>query len=132
MARPRKPTNVLELKGAFRVNPERGVARRNEPEPVGDVGEPPDRLSDFEKECWRELVTLGHAGVLCAADRPFLEYGASVMAEIRTQRPIDPKLGIRFETVCARLGMTPADRSKVQVIKPKENENPFAKFKAAG
>ncbi|MDM0024089.1 hypothetical protein [Variovorax saccharolyticus] len=132
MARPRKPTNVLELKGAFKAHPERAAARANEPEAEGEIGEAPDRLSEFERQCWDELVSSAHAGVLCAADRLFVEYGARVLAQLRNQVDIDPKLGIRFETVCARLGMTPADRSKVQLLKPKENANPFAKFKPAG
>lgn len=132
MARPRKPTNVLELKGAFKEHPARAAARANEPEAVGEIGEPPARLSEFERECWDDLVNQCHAGVLCAADRLFVEYGARVLAQLRNQVDIDPKLGIRFETVCARLGMTPSDRSKVQMIKPKDHENPFAKFKPAG
>jgi phage terminase small subunit len=132
MARPRKPTNVLELKGAFKKDPQRGASRENEPEAAGEIGDPPERLTEFERECWRDLVSLCHAGVLCAADRLFVEYGARVLAQLRSATEIDPKLGIRFETVCARLGMTPSDRSKVQAVKPKEDENPFAKFKPAG
>lgn len=132
MARPRKPTNVLELKGAFKKDPGRGAARANEPEAAGEIGEPPARLSEFERECWVELVSSAHAGVLCAADRLFVEYGARVLAQLRNQTDIDPKLGIRFETVCARLGMTPSDRSKVQLLKPKENANPYEEFKSAG
>jgi len=132
MARPRKPTNVLELKGAFKKDPQRSAERENEPEAVGDVGEPADNLNEHQKACWHDLVGRCHAGVLCAADAPFMEYAAKVWSQIRLSEEIDPKLGIRFETICARLGMTPADRSKVQVAKPKENENPFAKFKPAG
>lgn len=41
MARPRKPGNVLELKGAFKRNPARGKARENEPKPNGEIGDPP-------------------------------------------------------------------------------------------
>lgn len=132
MARPRKPTNVLALTGAFKKHPERAAERSNEPEAAGEIGEAPARLTEPERECWVELVSSAHAGVLCAADRLFVEYGARVLAQLRSSSEIDPKLGIRFETVCARLGMTPADRSKVQIVKPKENENPFAKFKPAG
>lgn len=128
MARPRKPSNVLELKGSFKVHPERKAARANEPDPVGDIGEAPDRLSEFERECWNELVSSAHAGVLCASDRLFVEYGARVLAQLRNATEIDPKLGIRFETVCGRLGMTPADRSRVSAIKPKEEESPYAEF----
>lgn len=132
MARTRTPTNVLKLRGADKVHPERMAERANEPEAVGDIGEPADNLNEHQKACWHDLVNRCHAGVLCAADAPFMEYAAKVWSQIRLAEEIDPKLGIRFETICARLGMTPADRSKVQVVKPKENENPFAKFKPAG
>jgi hypothetical protein len=132
MARPRKPTNVLHLTGAFKHDPKRAAARVDEPEPEGDIGDPPAHLSDGERLCWIELVGLCHEGVLCAADRPFLEYGARVWNQLRSEQDIDPKLGIRFETVCARLGMTPADRSKVSARKKDGGKDPYSEFGAAG
>jgi len=132
MARPRKPSNVLELNGAFKKNPDRARERENEPPPVGDIGDPPEHLDEGARACWLELVGLSHEGVLCAADRLFLEYGARVLSQLRNSEEIDPKLGIRFETVCARLGMTPADRSKVSGRKPNGEEDPYAEFAAAG
>lgn len=131
MARPRKPTNVLELAGAFKKNPDRGRDRENEPDTDGEIGDPPEWLNESEKTCWLELVGLCHEGVLCAADRPFMEYGARVWAQLRDSDEIDPKLGIRFETVCARLGMTPADRSKVSGKKKDAGKDPYSEFGAA-
>lgn len=132
MARPRKPTNVLQLTGAFKKDPQRAAARVDEPDPEGDIGDPPAHLTEIERGCWVELVGLCHEGVLCAADRPFMEYGARVWAQLRSDLFIDPKLGIRFETVCARLGMTPADRSKVQARKKDAEKDPYSEFGAAG
>lgn len=132
MARPRKPTNVLQLAGAFKQNPQRAAAREKEPEPDGEIGDPPEWLSEIERGCWIELVGLCHEGVLCSADRPFMEYAARVWAQIRSEKGIDPKLGIRFETVCARLGMTPADRSKVSAKKKDVGKNPYSEFAAPG
>lgn len=131
MARPRKPSNVLELKGAFSKNPKRGAARANEPDPVGDIGEAPAYLDENEKACWYEIVKMCHAGSLCAADALIVEHGARVLAALRAN-PIyeDVKLMVRLEATLGKLGLTPADRSKVQVVKAKEVENPFAKFKA--
>lgn len=131
MARPRTPTNVLEMRGAFRHDPQRAAARENEPEPEGDIGDPPEHLSEIERGCWLELVALCHEGVLCSADRPFMEYGARVWAQLRSDESIDPKLGIWFETVCARLGMTPADRSKVSGRKKDGGKDPYSEFGAA-
>lgn len=39
--RPPKPTNLLELTGAFRKDPARRRKRGNEPQPPGPIGEPP-------------------------------------------------------------------------------------------
>lgn len=132
MAPPRKPSNILELKGSFKKNPRRGVEREHEPEPVGEIGDAPASLDEREKACWQEIVKMCHAGSLCAADALILEHGARVLAALRSN-PVyeDVKLMVRLEATLGKLGLTPADRSKVQVIKAKEVENPFAKFKAA-
>lgn len=65
MARPRKPSNILELNGAFKRNPARGKARENEPVPNGEIGDPPNHLPANVAECWREIVGFAHPGVLC-------------------------------------------------------------------
>lgn len=128
MAKPRKPTNVLALKGAFRANPSRAKERSNEPSPVGDIGPPPEYLSPAVAAAWTALVTHAHAGTLCASDREFMEYAAKIWAEIKASETVDPKLGIRFEACIAKLGMSPADRSRVSVIKPKEQQNSYTEF----
>lgn len=132
MARPRKPSNVLELKGAFAKDPKRGVARENEPEPVGVIGDAPAYLDESERACWKEIVGMCHVGSLCAADALIVEHGARVLAALRAN-PVyeDVKLMVRLEATLGKLGLTPADRSKVQVVKAKEVENPFAKFKTS-
>lgn len=133
MARPRKPTNVLELKGAFKKDPQRAATRENEPEPQGEIGDPPNHLSVDERKCWVEIVSMCHAGTLCAADRLVVEHGARILWALRSaEEYVDTKLMARLEAVLGKLGLTPADRSKVQVLKPKENANPFAKFRPAG
>ena len=131
MAPPRKPSNVLALKGSFKKDPKRGAAREHEPEPVGVIGDPPAYLEASEKSCWNEIVKMCHAGSLCAADSLIVEHGARVLAALRSN-PIyeDVKLMVRLEATLGKLGLTPADRSKVQVVKAKEVENPYAKFKA--
>jgi len=105
--------------------------RENEPEAVGDVGDPPEWLTEIERGCWIELVALSHEGVLCTADRAFIEYGARVWAQLRSEKTIDPKLAIRFENVLARLGMTPADRSRVSAAKKNGEADPYDEFAAA-
>ena len=128
MARPRKPSNVLELNGAFKRNPARGKARENEPVPNGEIGEPPAHLPAKVAECWREIVKLAHPGVLCKADRLIVEHAAQILSLLRAdQWRGNPALVNRFEVVLGKLGMSPADRSKVSVFKTK-GANPYAEF----
>lgn len=42
MARPRKPTNVLELTGAFKKNPQRA---RQDAEAAGELSAPPPHIN---------------------------------------------------------------------------------------
>jgi len=133
MARPRKPSNVLALKGSFAKNPKRAVAREHEPEPVGDIGDVPDHLSEKEKSCWREILKLCHSGSLCSSDRLVIEHGARILAALRASEEYsDTKLMVRLEATLGRLGLSPGDRSRVHITKANPVESPFAKFRPPG
>jgi len=132
MAPPRKPTNILALNGAFKRNPKRGAAREHEPVPVGEIGDAPAHLNESEKTCWADIVGMCHEGSLCAADSLVIEHGARILSALRSGEDYsDVRLMVRFECVLGKLGLTPADRSRVQIVKPKETVNPFAKFSPA-
>lgn len=129
MARPRKPSNILELNGAFKRNPSRGRARENEPVPIGEIGDPPDHMPSNVAECWREIVGFAHPGVLCKADRLIVEHAARILSSLRAdQWRGNPALLNRFEVVLGKLGMSPADRSRVSIFK-KSGANPYAEFR---
>jgi hypothetical protein len=116
----RKPTNVLALNGTLKAHPE--IARAREKEPLGDgvIGDPPAHLSAREKGCWAELVELAHSGSLVKNDRVLIEHGARVLAQLRSSKLYhDVKLMTKLEHVIGKLGMSPADRSKIQVDRPK-------------
>ena len=133
MAPPRKPTNILALNGAFKRNPKRGSARANEPVPAGDIGEAPAHLSENEKSCWHEVVKQCHENSLCSADRLIIEHGARILAALRASTEYaDTKMMVRFECVLAKLGLSPADRSRVHITKANPVESPFAKFRPPG
>ncbi|WP_440221847.1 hypothetical protein ACQQ2N_12190 [Dokdonella sp. MW10] len=124
MARPRTATNVLELKGAFKKNPKRAKDRKDEPVALGDIGPPPAKLKANVRRCWDEIVGLCHAGTLCPADRLIVEHAARLLAQLRAEGwLVHPTILIRFEASLGKLGLTPADRSKVQVKKaPPKNQ----------
>ena len=130
MPRPRKPTAVLELVGAFKHNPDRAAARKDEPAVTGEIGEPPEHLSDAVKACWREIVGLAHEGTLGAGERLVMEHGAQLLAQLRADDwQVHPTIMLRYETFLGKLGLTPADRSRVQAPKKAAAASPLDRFK---
>lgn len=129
MARPRTPSNVLELRGSFKKDPQRN--RKNEPKTVGDVGSYSVGPTD-QKEIWNELIAACPKNVLTGSDRIALEIAVEYMRQFR----LDP-VGCTAERVktlinlLARFGMTPADRAKLSIEdKSKEEKDPWANLAA--
>ena len=122
------PTQVLELRGSFRKQKGRRLKRAGEPEPVGELGDPPPHLDEAERERWRELAE--HAPWLSGSDRPLVEQTVRLWmmdrrgdASAAQQRLFAANLG--------RMGLTPADRSKVVVpgkAKAQPAANPFGEL----
>ena len=148
MARPRKPTSILELNGAFKINPNR--ARPNEPRDVRALGDAPGRLPANVVPFWHELTAMVIGGVLTYRDRWAVELAARLMekavremsvvailelakdGELRADEIKALAAGERItsselstlRSLLAALGMTPADRSKLSVPTEKA-KNPF-------
>lgn len=115
MPRPRKPTAVLKLVGAFKANPKR---TRTDPEPSGPLGDPPEHLSEAERACWRELVVMSPPGVLTGGDAWAVEIAARLMAEYRADGRLFQAAKLsRLQAALGSLGLSPADRSRVSAIK---------------
>jgi hypothetical protein len=122
MARPRTPSSVLELRGAYKKDPQR--RRENEPMPTEGVGTFTERPTSLP-EIWDEVVSQLVPGVLTVSDRLALELVCRLLAEIRLH-PAEISVG-KVTTLCnllGRFGMTPSDRSKV-TVPPPFKENPF-------
>lgn len=115
MARPRKPTRVLELKGAFRHDPQRRKSREGEPQPDEPLGEPPDTLDEAQAARWRELARMGFW--LTFADRTQVEIAARLWAMMRKDDS-DMKVMQQFQSALAKLGFNPVDRTRVSVQRP--------------
>lgn len=123
MARPRTPTNVLALRGAFDKNPKRGAERANEPPPNGEVGNPPLGLTVAVHDAWKEIVDACPPGVLCKADRIALHVAAVLYSEFKNCASDMPAARVNaLFAALSRFGMDPSSRSKVNIpSKPKEN-----------
>ena len=126
MPTPRKPSNVLQMNGAFDKNPDRKRARKDEPVPTAPLGDPPLRLTDEEKAAWHEVVSIAPPGVLMNSDRIAMEILSVLLAQFRAN-PLDfqPTRLSRLESMIVKMGLTPSDRSRV-IAAPKESDNPFA------
>ncbi len=84
MARPRKPTAILETSGAFIKNPQR--RRPTEPKPTGELGNPPGRLEREEVAMWHEMAAVLPPGVAKNSDRPSFEMMVCLMVGFTRKR----------------------------------------------
>ena len=150
MARPRTPTALKLIKGTAqpcRIN-------KNEPKPTRCIPSPPDHLSSRAKTAWGAVgVLLDRLGIVTEADALVLEGLCSTYAELVDARAaLSQRGGTSYECTtlsgtiwrqypevaqvadldrrfCAwltKVGMTPADRSKVTAIGKNEDKDPWA------
>jgi hypothetical protein len=126
MARPRKPTAELELKGAFAKNPKR---RRVDPQTSGPIGDPPPSMELELHATWHELADQAPLNVLRSADRALLEVATILLFTIRrtSRAALEPAMIGQLLKCLSAMGMTPVDRSKVHAPQEKV-DNPFAKY----
>jgi hypothetical protein len=126
MARPRKPTAELELKGAFAKNPKR---RRVDPKTSGPIGDPPPSMELELHATWHELADQAPLNVLRSADRALLEVATILLFTIRrtSRAALEPAMIGQLLKCLSAMGMTPVDRSKVHAPQEKA-DNPFAKY----
>ena len=124
MARPRKPTNVLEMSGAFKKDPQR---KRQDAETAGPLGNAPAHINGAVLNAWNEIVKSAPREVLTGSDALAIEVAANLLAQFR-ENPVEfpaAKL-VRLEALLGKFGMTPADRAKVGGKKDAPKGNAFA------
>lgn len=122
VSRPRKPTKVLELNGAFKRNASR---KREEFTPEEDIGPPPPHMV-VEAEIWDEVVAMVPEGVLGSTDRIALEVICKLVFRMRYDwENMSAAQITRLETLLGRFGLTPSDRSKIVPRGGKKPGNPF-------
>lgn len=111
MARPRKPTEILEITGGFDRHPER--RRSAGPKSGLEIGDPPEDFEPDEAACWREFLAGYPPGVLTSADRWTLEHACRLHAKSRRFRGLAAAELGQLRTLLTELGATPASRSKI-------------------
>lgn len=130
MPRNLKPTAILEAKGAFLANPAR--SRPAEPQGNRPLGPPPNYLATDEKKIWKELAKQVLPGVVFRSDRTAFELLTRLTGKMRSGQMKSSSDMAMLISICSRFAMTPADRSRVSVEKPKESTlNQFLRRRAA-
>lgn len=126
MARPRKPTHLHVINGTSESHPERMRERKDEPVDERALGNPPAKWKAAQKNAWKEIAAL--APWLRKADRIAVEVAAELLCVLRENGPMrmPTPLLARFETMLGRLGLTPADRSKVKEERSKGSGGRFS------
>lgn len=115
MSRPRTPTAVLEARGAYENHPERRVSREHEPQPTAGIGNAPKHFTAEQKKIWKEFVKIVPPGVLFNSDRWLLET-LVVLKSREREGTISDTARSQMIACLGKLGMTPADRSKVSAV----------------
>jgi hypothetical protein len=117
----RKPSNVLDAKGAFKHDPNR---KRVDVEGVGAMPDPPETLNDLERELWFEIIKMIPPGVATGSDALQVEITARYWAKLRNTLTGDLTAAqiAQMASLCSALGMTPQGRTKIpQAGKQKKN-----------
>ncbi len=120
MVRPRKPTKLLEAKGAFKANPQR--SRPNEPDGKGAFpSKPPKHLALSCVDAWLEIVSIVPAGVLTGSDSIAVEISATLLSEFRLGGMPISRI-TRLVQELGKLGLDPSGRAKLSISKEQKNE----------
>ena len=122
MPQPRVPTAKLAARGAFLKHPERKRARKNEPKPTGELGDPPKNLDRAEKAAWNYVASLLPPGVAANRDRIAMEEIACLLVSCRRKRATSAERNL-LRGYLRDFGMTPADSSRVSASQAEPAKN---------
>lgn len=123
MARPRTPNAKADVSGASAHDPQR-FRDRKAPKRTRPLGEPYLKMTDAQKDAWREYAT--EMPWLHSAHRPLLR-----LACIWTAKMDDADFGVSatqaLSSILSKLGATPVDETKV-MHGDGEEEDPADRF----
>lgn len=120
--RPRTPAKILELKGAWKKDPQR---RREAPKGAGEFNpQPPAHLPQELVRAWNYVVEQIPPGVLTGSDYSSIEIMARLQASVWMGGSLDVVKELR--QWWGQYGLTGAAREKLSAKAPKSRGNPFA------
>lgn len=144
-----KPTFLKVISG----NPGKRPLNDSEPQPVGDLQDAPDWMTETQRAGWRYAIESAPSGLLKRLDRSALtvwvvaedlhrdaaekvaKYGAIIKAPntgVPLQSPFVAVLNKQAQLMlkaAAELGFTPSSRSRVKTEKRPASTNPFEGLK---
>ena len=109
MARPRTPSNILKLRGAFETHPER--TREDAPGSAPFSLEPPQHLPQECVRAWRYIAERLPKVVLYSADELAVEVAARQLTIYWLTGDKDAEKALRHWL--AKLGFSPVDRTRL-------------------
>lgn len=110
MARPRLPQAKAEASGAAIKNAGRFEGRKA-PKRTRPIGEPYARMTEAQKECWRELA--GEMPWLHSAHRTLLRLACYHAARLDEGGDFGVSATQALSSILSKLGATPVDETKV-------------------
>ena len=122
----KKPTALLNARGAFKNRPSR--KREDEPVVTDPLGSPPEGFKPDEVAAWREIVERAPLGVLTAADWQCVVLASKLFAEaMRDTENMNAARLSRLHSLLGDMGMTPSARASLSIPQPKE-ASPWDEF----
>jgi hypothetical protein len=122
VGRPRTPSNVLDMRGAFKKHPER---KREDLEGVGAFDpHPPQDFPQPLVPYWRKVVRQINPIVLTASDYSSIEIMARLTAQFELTS--DKSIATELRQWFAQYGMTAVGRTKLSPPKKPGGGNAFA------
>lgn len=125
MARPRSPSNILEMKGAFHKDPKR---RRVDSKGAAEFDkQPPSHMPPEHVRAWHFLVARLPLIAFYNCDEIAVEVTAGLLTNWWTTGSLNAAKELRLWL--GKLGMTPGDRTRLEAEGPDDEEkDPAAKY----
>ena len=129
----RKSLAELSLSGALQNRPQRYQNRfQQHIAPSRPIGRPPAHYAAEQKAVWAELIRFAPDGVLTRHDRLAIEVAVSLLMKIRAGQAKTADISA-LTVLLAKIGMTPADRQRMNLEVPSAPEltsedDPWADF----
>lgn len=126
MSRRKTPLSKARLTGADRKDPQR-YRGRSEPGGGGPVGDPPDYLTQRQREAWRTFQR--ELPWLAKSDRAFLAVASILRARLMDDAANQPAAFWReLRATLSALGATPVDRQHIHWAPAEKDDDDWSQF----